>query len=285
MAEYSADTQAIIDRLKAEGDLVRNSDKNSIRAVNINLDRFEGIFNTISSNIAAQTDILRVQSGIAQDQVERDRNKEQFDEVAAEKTKYSGDKDTSGKLVTDEENKKFNKIGDSISAALSLKNIALAGAGVFVGYNLLKGFINEKTGGGWTEFENNIGPFARSLPETMKSMQSMALALPAQLKESSDAIKLNMTNIEKDIGEMSKSVQNFITKMGVVIDKFTTLGGITSALIDAIGIVTVATFGNKILDRFKKPTNTPQIDPDFDENGNRRKIKPAKLPVMLGPDG
>ena len=39
MAEYSADTQAIIDRLKAEGDLARNSGTNSIRSVKINLDR------------------------------------------------------------------------------------------------------------------------------------------------------------------------------------------------------------------------------------------------------
>ena len=45
----SPETQAIIDRLKAEGDLMRNSGTNSIRAVKINLDRFEGIFNTISS--------------------------------------------------------------------------------------------------------------------------------------------------------------------------------------------------------------------------------------------
>ena len=285
MAEYSADTQAIIDRLKAEGDLARNSGTNSIRSVKINLDRFEGIFNTISSNIAAQTDILRVQSGIAQDQVERDRNKEQFDEVAPPEKDPIDDSQPKSKLISEEENKKINAMGDSIKAALSLKNIALAGAGVFIGYNLLKGFIDEKTGGGWTEFENNIGPFARSLPETMASMQSMALALPEQLRESSDAIKLNMTNMERDIGEMSRSVQGFITKMGVVIDKFTTLGGITSALIDAIGIVTVATFGNRILDRLKPRATTPRINPDLDANGNRRVTTNTKLPVTIGPDG
>ena len=39
----SENTQAIIDRLKAEGDLVRNSGTNSVRSVKFKLDKFENI--------------------------------------------------------------------------------------------------------------------------------------------------------------------------------------------------------------------------------------------------
>ena len=48
MAELSLETEAIIDRLRAEGDLLRNSGKNSIREVKVRLDKFEGTFNNIS---------------------------------------------------------------------------------------------------------------------------------------------------------------------------------------------------------------------------------------------
>ena len=37
---YSEDTQAIIDRLKAEGDLIRNSGTNSVKSLNIKLESF-----------------------------------------------------------------------------------------------------------------------------------------------------------------------------------------------------------------------------------------------------
>jgi hypothetical protein len=151
MAELSAETQAIIERLKAEGQLVRNSGTNSIRSVKIQLDRFEGVFNTISANVVEQTKILQMQAGLAQEAVEAQRTKEQFDELQQEKEKESRSSDNGS-----ETNKKIDDIGDKISSALSLKNLALAGAGLFVGYNLLKGFIDERTDGGFTRMEESI---------------------------------------------------------------------------------------------------------------------------------
>jgi hypothetical protein len=47
-------------------------------------------------------------------------------------------------------------MGDKIAGALSFKNLAMAGAGLFVGYNLLKGYIDETTGGGWSAMEETI---------------------------------------------------------------------------------------------------------------------------------
>ena len=78
---YSEDTQAIIDRLKAEGDLIRNSGTNSVKSLNIKLEKFDGLFKSINTNIIEQTSMLQKQMGITVDAAERLRSKEQFDEV------------------------------------------------------------------------------------------------------------------------------------------------------------------------------------------------------------
>ena len=54
MAEMTADTKAIVDRLKAEGDLIRNSGTNSLRAMNVKLDKFDGLFLSIIENLIEQ---------------------------------------------------------------------------------------------------------------------------------------------------------------------------------------------------------------------------------------
>lgn len=156
----SDQTLAIIERLKAEGQLTRNTGTNSLRAVKIQLDKFENVFNSISTNITEQTELMRLQLGMAREKAEKDKTKEQFEEVAnkapplADQTDSpSTEKDDGGSRKTDE---KIEAMGNAIAGALSLKNIAIAGAGLFVGYNLLKGYIDETTNGGWSEMENSI---------------------------------------------------------------------------------------------------------------------------------
>ena len=133
----SENTQAIIDRLKAEGDLVRNSGTNSVRSVKFKLDKFENIFNTISSNIAEQTDLMRLQVGALADQAERAKTQEQFAEVDSMTPYQSPERDTDN-TNQNSTNDTIDRLGDKLSSALSLKNIAMAAGGIFVGYNLLK---------------------------------------------------------------------------------------------------------------------------------------------------
>ena len=149
----SAETQAIIKTLKDEGTLIRNRGTNSIRSVKIQLDRFESVFNTISSNVAEQTKILQMQAGLAQEAIEFKKTKEQLDELNTEKQKYQPAGNESSSRETDET---IDRIGDKLEGIFSLKNIALAGAGLFVGYNLLKGFIDQRTDGGFTAMEESI---------------------------------------------------------------------------------------------------------------------------------
>ncbi len=151
MAELSEQTKAIIERLKAEGQLVRNTGTNSIRSVKVQLDRFEGIFSTISANVVEQTSLMQKQLGMAEKAVEAQKTKEQFEELDPPEVAPQTESRSS-----DDTNKKIDEIGDKIAGALTFRNIAMAAGGLFVGYNILKGFVDEKTDGGFTEMENTI---------------------------------------------------------------------------------------------------------------------------------
>jgi len=236
MAELSQETQAIISRLKAEGDLIRNSGTNSVRSVKIQLDRFEGIFNTISANVVEQTELMRLQVGALAEQVERQQTQEQFDEIekAAPKPVENEDDNSSDSKDT---NKKIDKIGDSIGKALTLKNMAMAGAGLFVGYNLLKGFINETTDGGFDRMITSIrdtdftvlkdGINGVKWDEVKTTVNAMATGLSA----------VNWTNFGTAVNNATNSINSFTTWLGE-----TGVGDIVSTVV-AGGLVTAGARG------------------------------------------
>jgi hypothetical protein len=241
MAELSADAQAIVDRLKREGDLSRNSGTHSIRSVKIELSKFQDIFKTISTNIATQSEVLKVQTNLAKEAAEKAETQEQFKEIEPQQPKYEKDIDdeSKSKLVTESENKKINAMGDAIASALSFKNLALAAAGLFVGYNFLKGFIDEKTGGGFTEFEKNIGPFAKSLP----GISTVLNDFPKTLGDMK-------TSIEK----MQESITGFTTRMNSIIDNLTLLGIATAVLSTVLTVGSVASLARVALEKFGPKT-------------------------------
>ena len=163
MAELSQDTIAIIERLKAEGDLNRNTGTNSVRSMNIKLDKFDSLFRSINANVIEQTSMLKMQLGIANDAQERARTQEQFDEVTppTPTARQTDDYSDSGKKA--DTNAAINKMGDAIAKTLSLKNLAIGAGAGFVGYNLLKGFIDTKYDGAFTEMEEGLGGFGKEL--------------------------------------------------------------------------------------------------------------------------
>lgn len=198
MAAISAETQAIIDRLKAEGDLVRNSGTNSVRSVKLKLDKFEGIFNTISNNVVEQTELMRLQLGQISEQVERQKAQEQFDEIeppsAPEVEKTNNPQEETDKTI--------DKISDSIASSLSLKNIAMAAGGGFVFYNLLKGFVNESTGGG---FDKMTAAISGMDWDGMKT----------KITDMTDGLDLvNWSNFSTAINNASTAVNSFTKWLG-----------------------------------------------------------------------
>lgn len=196
MAELSQETQAIIDRLKAEGDLNRNSGTNSVRSVKIKMDQFQGLFESISANIIEQTAIMQSNAGMAVEALEREKSREQFEElVAPDKNKPDSDDKKPLSEVGE-------KTGDSIAKALSMKNLALGAAGLFVGFNLLKGFIDEETDGGFSKMQATISNIKWGDVETQfKTMTSAVTAI-------------NWTNFSDAINNMSNTVNTFTTWIG-----------------------------------------------------------------------
>jgi hypothetical protein len=153
MAKLSEETQEIINRLKAEGELSRNRGTHSVRSVKIQLQKFEKVFDSINANTIEQTKMMQMQMGIAKEAIEFQNNKEQFDELKRDAEFIQEDKIEESK---GRDNTKIDAFGDRLTKALSMKNIAMGAAGLFVGYNLLKGFIDEQTDGGFSRFINSF---------------------------------------------------------------------------------------------------------------------------------
>jgi len=287
MAELSAETTAIIDRLKAEGDLVRNSGTNSLRQMNIKLDKFDGIFRSINTNVIEQTTLMQKQMGLATDAAERARTQEQFEEV--ETPPQKADTSAEDKQKAAETNKKIDEIGDSIAKALTMKNLAIGAAGGFVGYNLLKGFIDEKYNGAFTEMEEGIallGPKLKGFSET-----------------GFENIQTTMTNIEQkyqdfagpdgQLQQMNENLAELNEKIKRILDfgwsdLLLGLSGITAALATwRVGMNKINKLQNQVIDDLdkqnKKNARTTAGQSKLQSAlGIGRKLQPGENPYRQG---
>jgi hypothetical protein len=159
MAKISEETQAIINRLKAEGDLIRNSGTNSLRSVKVELSKFEGVFQSINTNLIDQTNMLKAASALTQEQLESQRRREDFEEVQRnEEAKEKVETGPPGPVGSD---KSESVLGALMSGGIGgifkdFAKIAIGGVGLFAAYNFAKGYIDEKSGGGFTKFENSM---------------------------------------------------------------------------------------------------------------------------------
>ena len=230
---YSEDTQAIIDRLKSEGDLIR-SGTNSVKSLNIKLEKFDGLFKSINNNIIAQTSMMQKQIAVTVDASERSRAKEQFDEVSQTPTAdqtddYDKGKGKGSKIDTD---KAIDKMGDGLAKAFSFKNLLLAAGAGFVGVNFIKGFVEEFGG---------IRPLLKELgvPEsTFTSMESLGTSF-TEMKTAFTGL----TGPEGSITIMSESLADIGTTLSELNKKFETILNIDWADIAWVAMTSLSAFG------------------------------------------
>lgn len=206
MAEISRDTQAILDRLKREGSLTRNGGdgKNSIKQININLQKFGVLFQGIQNELANLNKTFGQMLGAnpntfngplpQAEQTTLEPPKVQFDEEqlralgldeetielqkkAAElniKNNLEDEKlraQVEQKRKEDEEDKRRKEraqktkdylkektiTGQVLTNPLSFFTKLLKGAAIaFVGFNVVRGIVDQWTGGKFTEFVENI---------------------------------------------------------------------------------------------------------------------------------
>lgn len=216
--KVSPETQAIIDKLTSEGELIRNRGVNSVRTLSMKLERFDGLFSSIQNNMKDQTMLLEQQAGLTQRAEARLKNQEQFDEL--ERNEAPAAVDTGENRGRDDT--KINKMGDAIGKAFtmqSLKNVAMVAGGAFIGYNLIKGAIDEKTNGGFSAFETNVGSFARGLGDL-----------------DMEEIKTTFNTLTTSIAGISES----LTSLTSVIEKITSIDWetIVSGVLKSIGLLT-----------------------------------------------
>lgn len=70
-----AEKDNIVDRMKTEGQLTRNSGTNSIKSVRVDLHRLEGIFESMERGIALQASFIESLYNIQVDKFSMDRER------------------------------------------------------------------------------------------------------------------------------------------------------------------------------------------------------------------
>lgn len=163
-AEYSADTEAILDRLKKEGSYIRNSNKgNSLKNVNINLTKMQGVLNAINANVLAQTSAFAgaaaTQAKVQQEAAEKARRKEELAEVSDPRQAKLDDLKMKAALLRAKSDLKDAKgpgliatVKDKASMGFIAKMAAIGGTS-FIAGSIIKGALDKiydptKTQGG-----------------------------------------------------------------------------------------------------------------------------------------
>ncbi len=161
--------KAVIDRLKAEGDLLRNTGTNSIKSVKIEIEKFRGIFQTIAHTTEQQTQMLASSLRIAQEQREDQRRAEDLKEVApgqdSDQVRELRERVTLATLKNDlldqKDRAKQRSEGRGLFEIIrtlgqSLKKPLLWLLGGTASFFFLRGFFDELTGGGFTRLQKAV---------------------------------------------------------------------------------------------------------------------------------
>ena len=289
----SAETQAIIDELKNQGDLIRNSGTNSIKSMNIRFDRFDGLFKSINDNLIKQTGILEAQFNAAKQAAAQAETRRQYEELTPP-TSASPTTPSSTEDFYTRKDREADEIGKKIQEAFSLKNIALAGAGLFLGYNFLKGAVDEATGGGWTDFEKGVGSFGKKL---------LDFDLPD--------FQTSLDTLNSNVALMATSFEGLTKQINETVEQLKSFGFWTNLAIGMLGPFTALTFAFKAyikrLEFLEKNPPKPKggfddppklgYDPDAPRSQGGKKLlgftedgpvyeddKPSK-PMIMDPEG
>jgi hypothetical protein len=223
MAEISRDTTAILDRLKREGSLTRNGGegKNSIKQININLDKFGVMFqgiqnelanlnktfgqmlsanpgtfqgplpqaNTVASTVEPPTvqfdeeqlralgldeetiklqkesATLNIKNNLEDEKLRAETERQRKEDVADKRRKERTEK-------TKDYLKNKTITGQVLTNPLSFFTKLLKGAAIgFVGFNVVRGIVDQWTGGAFTEFVEGID--YKAIGEGIKTFASV----------------------------------------------------------------------------------------------------------------
>ena len=190
----SEDTKAIISQLQEQGELVRNSGANSLREVNVRLDKFNDAFVSIAANIAGNNQMLSNSQKALREQAEYDRQQRDFDDLKRDKEVKVKEKSDLG-IAEGFKDMKKSLSGFSMSGISSSIGKAIGvGMGAFIGGNLLKGFIDERYDGAFTALQTSFSELdLSSLSKSLKDIELSTQALVEQMEKINETVK-NVTD-------------------------------------------------------------------------------------------
>jgi len=197
-------TEEIVERLKTEGQLIRNTGTNSIRAVRIQMDRFESIFETISEQVTMQTRLLATMAETSMDKLKIDEETSEREKARQQREDLAADQEESKKESTKEDSEKSKKEGPgffSMLGGMGISNLliggALLGAGMFAAYNFAKGFIDEKYDNAWSNFEQGLVDFIKSIDlEALKDAFNNIIVGLVGLSTAIGALRLTLLGLQ-----------------------------------------------------------------------------------------
>jgi len=187
----SPETVAIIDQLKQEGELVRAETRSTNDTVGIALDKFSDAFVSIAANIQANNDMLKVSQVNMRKQRNNDKIADDFKDLEREK------------VVKEKDNKFADNLGNTVKNAIegaSLRgamggvgNLMKMGGAAFLGYNILKGFIDEKYDGMFTKLQTDIGAALKgfdpsALTKAIADLSTQLETIKKQVNEATDSL-------------------------------------------------------------------------------------------------
>ena len=277
MAEMSLETEAILKRLKNEGDLIRNSGKNSIKQVNINLDKLHTTFKAINAAMLNNTAVIKqasdLENKIRQEEAERARRQGEIDELTQkDKAKAAELRAKADALRAKQELRDakgpglFAKFKESDTKKL-LKNAAIIGAIGFVAGNIALGALDKKfesEGGFIKAMETRGNQFLDDAGERLKVDLQDGIT-----KGINDGIQQGINNALQD--PAVKDITNMIENI-----QESTWTKILLGLVGALGLASIISaftglgrFGLTLYDRAKKyipkkkmgPPAPPKKDP------------------------
>jgi hypothetical protein len=126
--------EKIIERLKNEGDLIRNSGTNSIKAIRTDLAKFQDVFHSINANMIEQTQILRDAFKFQLDEAARIERANQVEEARRTATETQEKQGTP--FPVESNNRGNDQAGGGFSLA-SLFGAGGLGAGAGIGIGAL----------------------------------------------------------------------------------------------------------------------------------------------------
>lgn len=297
----------IVERLKAEGQLTRNTGTNSIRAVRIQLAKFEGIFETISEQVTLQTKLLADMVETSMDQLrinaetgEREKARQQRKDLAdAQEEDRDEPADVSPARAEREGPGLFSMLSGMGIGKLLIGG-ALLGAGLFAAYNIAKGFIDEKTGGKFSDFERGLMNAVQNID--FEEIKKLFNGLKDSLKTIADLINSFASTMQSIIDNPlllfgGATAGGFALGRGIAAftgpragptteraDLKTRLGAVRGNILTAVALLTLA-FGDEAKQFLEEQAGVPPewADPAVDTASMA--IYGATLGSMFGPTG